>query len=273
VIKDKDGNVPPASPVDEYEFGTKLFTHDGTEWVLDVDQSGRPDHLTLYGLPVAGDLFGPWNLNDIQTALNDQVWTWTGSSGGGVATASSGVVQWGWKSTLYAAHWETEEEESTYEEAVAGLEAAWYETATPILSALSNVYLNGEVDSGGPFATYALNGAYLEADAEKQTAIPVLDRLPTHCSKTILLYVFGDSGAIPGTWEPSDSGITTPDEWTLLETTGPTAAGEIEMTEIGDPDVVPDPPTGMDLFAGFTISAAFYLIKWDVVGGFAYVAP
>jgi hypothetical protein len=272
-LRDKDGDPPPLSPVGELSYATKLLTHNGVTWVLDADQSGRPDTLTLYGLPVAGDLFGPWILNDLQTALNDCVWT---GAGGFIDDPGGMVADVGLKDlTNYEAGYIDPIGPWTFGGAVAGVQAAWFDTATPYLTGTGNNYVHLP---GNPFqvgAGFAVAGDYTEGTADKATAQPVIDLLPTHCAHTVTLYVFSPSNDFGEPWEASDSGLTGPDVWTNLQTVGPTTNTAIEFNTIGNPATCPNPPpdAGPDSsLCRFVVTDYFYLVKWNVAGGFQYVA-
>ncbi|MGN6504513.1 MAG: hypothetical protein ACTHM6_03015, partial [Tepidisphaeraceae bacterium] len=65
-----------ASATADRQYSKKFFDFVDGEWVLSGDQASDPDIVTYRGLAVAGDIKGPWILNELRDAINELTRTW-----------------------------------------------------------------------------------------------------------------------------------------------------------------------------------------------------
>jgi hypothetical protein len=293
------------SAAGDFKYGARIFDRVAGEWVLSSDQTSDVDIVTSYGPPQPGDLFGPWVLNDLQAAINSMWITFEGVYvGSGYASPTGAVTSYyyadagdiGINADSIVA---TPPGPGTADDLAAATTNA--EAAFP---AAVSVYTLVDGTTGQHYGG-TMYEAYNE-DSSDPAAVgwsaiiqvvpvkPTLLGTPHPCNRTVDFYLasstlFGEvstsaltdmrgtKGFLPaGDYDANGTGLLDR-QWHKVSTVGPTSSAEVTGGPVGDPASIPDAPTlaGGEFghSCGYQTGDVLAIIRWNVSGGFQYVAP
>lgn len=231
-----------------------VYEHDGSSWGVASDQVGAVDVLTKYGLAQPGDLAGIWIANEPYTGLNRLRWTLRS-----VITTVAGRRYLGGSGVGHA----------SVAAAKAAAEAAFADVGST--TGLSASAANKRFTDG----TY---GATLETFT-RQSSFTVPSASFSH-EADVYLRVQNASGGTEFDADPVGLSASYENKFGLVETFAAGTAtthttdlyGSDSPPQWPDEDVTGSPGSEKDAIRGFVATATTAVIRWDVTGGFTYIA-
>lgn len=247
-----DFNSVVSTASDQRKYSGALFDHDGSGWVVSADQITPADVVLDYGLPVAGDLFGGWFLNDLRDAINLLTTTIAATTYAVNITPTRATAAWNSRSEL------NDKYVVAYDPAA--VDAAWA-SATPTNSSGPPLKFCdvGSLGSSRAYSMYSyidVVGAPNPSALNRDVSFLLRPSVRTSPADAYRIYSDFGTGLTQDVWQA----IGTPLSGTAsVDISGPM------VLELNQP--LPwDHAHRPELYA----ANAAVVFKWDVAGGFVY---